>query len=49
MKSALAKAIIKLIENKDGCADILAQQGKAFADRFRADVVLDQWHTAIEG
>ena len=45
---ALAEAIIKLIENNNGCADTLAQQGKAFADRFRADVVLNQWHTVIE-
>lgn len=46
---ALASAIIKLIENKEGCADTLARQGKASADRFRADVVLQQWHSIIEG
>ena len=46
---ALAEAIVKLIENKDGCADALAQQGKQSADRFRADVVLTQWHSVIEG
>jgi glycosyltransferase involved in cell wall biosynthesis len=45
---ALAKSIIKLIENKDGCADTLAQQGKTFAARFNAEAVLTQWHTAIE-
>lgn len=46
---ALASAIIKLIENKDGCADALANRGKQSADRFRADVVLQQWHSVIEG
>jgi glycosyltransferase involved in cell wall biosynthesis len=45
---ALAKSIIKLIENKDGCADTLAQQGQTFAARFNAETVLTQWHTAIE-
>lgn len=46
---ALATAIMKLIENENGCADVLAKQGQAFADRFRADVVLEQWHSVIEG
>ena len=46
---ALAEAIVKLIENNNGCADTLARQGKQSADRFRADVVLTQWHSVIEG
>ena len=45
---ALAAAILKLIENEDGYADILAQQGQNFATRFNAETVLDQWHTVIE-
>ena len=45
---ALASAIIKLIENKDGCADTLAEQGQSFAARFKAETVLAQWHTVIE-
>ena len=45
---ALAEAILKLIENEDGYADILAQQGQNFATRFNAETVLDQWHTVIE-
>lgn len=45
---ALAGAIIKLIENKDGCADTLAQNGKAFSANFRAETVLAQWHSVIE-
>lgn len=45
---ALAAAIVKLIENKDGCADALAKQGQAFADRFNAETVLNQWHAVIE-
>ena len=44
----LAKAIIKLIENNNGCADTLAKCGQNFADRFRADVVLQMWHSVIE-
>lgn len=47
--SALAAAIIKLIENKDDCADTLAKQGKLSAARFRAETVLNQWHMIIEG
>ena len=46
---ALAKAIIKLIENNNGCADTLAKQGQTFAARFNAETVLAQWHTVIEG
>ena len=46
---ALAAAIVKLIENKDGCADALAKQGQSFADCFRAETVLEQWHSVIEG
>lgn len=45
---ALAAAIIKLIENKDGCADTLAKQGQAFAARFNAETVLQQWRSVIE-
>ena len=46
---ALAKAIIKLIENNNGCADTLAKQGQTFAACFKAETVLEQWHTVIEG
>ena len=46
---ALAKAIVKLIENNNGCAQTLAQQGQNFATRFNAETVLAQWHTVIEG
>ena len=45
---AVAAAIVKLIENKNGYADTLATQGQAFAANFRADVVLQQWHNVIE-
>ena len=45
----LAKAIIKLIENNNRCADTLAKQGQTFAARFNAETVLAQWHTVIEG
>ena len=44
----LAKAIINLIENNNGCADTLAKCGQNFADRFRADAVLQMWHSVIE-
>lgn len=46
---ALAAAIMKLIENKEGCADTLAHQGQAFAARFKAETVLEQWYSVIEG
>ena len=46
---ALAKAIIKLIENNNGCADVLAEQGQIFAARFNAETVLAQWYAIIEG
>lgn len=45
---ALAAAILKLIENEDGYADILAEQGKLSGSRFRAEAVLQQWHSVIE-
>lgn len=45
---ALAEALMRLIENKDGCADTLAKQGQAFAARFNAETVLKQWHAVIE-
>ena len=45
---ALAAAIVKLIENNDGCADTLAKQGKLSAARFHAETVLNQWHSVIE-
>lgn len=45
---SLACAIIKLIENKDGCADTLAQNSKAFSANFRAETVLSLWHNVIE-
>ena len=44
----LAAAIIRLIENKDCCADTLAKKGKAFSANFRAETVLEQWHNVIE-
>lgn len=47
--NALAEAIIKLIKNENGCADTLAKQGQLSADRFRMDVVLEQWYNVIEG
>ena len=46
---ALAAAITKLIKNENACADTLAKQGQAFAQRFCADAVLEQWHNIIEG
>ncbi len=46
--AALAAAIVKLIENKNGCADTLAKQGKLSAARFHAETVLSQWHSIIE-
>lgn len=45
---ALASAIVKLIENNDRCADILAKHGKESAAGFRAETVLEQWHSVIE-
>lgn len=45
---ALAESIIKLIENREGCADQLAENGQRFAERFRAEVVLEQWHGVID-
>lgn len=45
---ALAEAILKLIKNENGCADTLAEQGKLSGSRFRAETVLEQWHSVIE-
>ena len=44
---ALAEALIKLIENKDGYADKLALEGQAFTARFQAETVLAQWRSVI--
>lgn len=45
---ALAAAIVKLIENNDGCAEQIAEQGKLSAARFHAETVLQQWRSVIE-
>ena len=47
--NSLAEAIIKLVKNENGYADNLAEQGKKSAARFRAETVLQQWHSVIEG
>lgn len=47
--TALAQEIIKLIENKENYAAAIAQKGQAYAARFRAETVLKQWHSVIEG
>ena len=46
---ALADAISRLIENKDNCANTISQSGKTYAERFRKEVVLQQWCSVIEG
>lgn len=47
--AALAEAIEILIENENNCAEKLAQKGQEDSARFRAEVVLKQWHSVIEG
>ncbi len=45
---ALAAAIEKLLANENGCADTLAKQAQQNAQQFRAETVLNKWHSVIE-
>lgn len=46
---ALAEAIVRLIENKDNYTKSLAHNGQVYSAKFRAETVLRQWRSVIEG
>ena len=47
--TALAKAILKLLDNEGNYAECIARNGQLHSAKFRAETVLRQWHSVIEG
>lgn len=47
--AALTTGILRFLESKDNFAKIIAQNGQAHSAKFRAETVLRQWHSVIEG
>ena len=45
----LAEAIVRLIENKNNYAKNIAHNGQVHSAKFRAETVLRQWRSVIEG